>query len=333
MTRHFLWCRAWPWHLPAFPFARVELLEGKELEEALGALVLEWNAAHPGELEEARSEEERMSRRRDAGTPSLPTQWARTGTRKRRDLRASPTFREVAILAGWIRRPHGVVMHRGNGDEILQTSPVYFHATDDEDVATGILEALCQRIPTFRAGGPFGSGEAILRYGAVSTNHMDRTRRVLVQRSLDEFQGRRMPAWALAVVQEALEIEGILTSQPGAEDTAEENSETRSATSAPTRTVAEGNARSTLDPAATAMGLLLRYAREGEFPSIRQLASEVGVSHTTLSRNAQFKAAWSMLKQHEAGRGEERIRRGKKDPDTGEIIAPVFDDQDGEESD
>ncbi|MEQ1893436.1 MAG: hypothetical protein ABL998_12890 [Planctomycetota bacterium] len=67
-----------------------------------------------------------------------------------------------------------------------------------------------------------------------------------------------------------------------------------------------------------AVALLLKANQKGEFPSIRQVAAQVGLSHTTLGRNKQFRAVWDGLSGAQA---TGRVHRGERDKETGEIVA------------
>jgi hypothetical protein len=81
--------------------------------------------------------------------------------------------------------------------------------------------------------------------------------------------------------------------------------------------------KASLNKAAQAMGLLVGLANGGQVPTLRQLARQVGVNHSTLSRNDEFMRVWKRLREQFEPSG--RVRRGERDRDTGEITAP--DDQ------
>lgn len=215
-TRQYLWCRAWPWFLPAFPFEEVELLEGEPLKTALAMLAANWLRDHPELAVERREQGGRFAAQIAASSMTLPG----APDSPRQGARRAPTtsaFEKVAVLAGWAKRPWGLVIQRvGTGEAIYPRACEFFHQTDVQDVADAILEALRTQRPCV-PGKSFGSVDALLRYGKISAESLSVAERALATRAIERLvRGRDLHQdWARAIAHEAVQLELLVRDELG----------------------------------------------------------------------------------------------------------------------
>jgi hypothetical protein len=214
MTTFYLWCQAWPWFLPSFPFFKqLEDLEGSALNQALELLAREWDRENPGKHTEERDAQKRRRIAQERGLAPSPGPMRARPTPRRNEKPRPPTFREVAPLAGWTVAPHGIV-----AGDVLRDGPrpsrrVYCYTTDDAELADGVLESLRRRVPVLASGASFGSTRPLLRFGRDSSAEMGKAQHVEVARAFEDFAESVDGGlgWALPVAEEARRIESILT--------------------------------------------------------------------------------------------------------------------------
>jgi hypothetical protein len=214
MATHLIWCRAWPWYLPTFPFDKFDDLDGTPLVLALRALAAEWDKEHHDRVAEHREKKRRAQIARENGSMSTGS-WTRRPPRKPVDVVSPGTFDEVMLLADWVVRPHGIVKPRPPLDVLQPTERVFIYTGENGARTSAVVAALRERAPGLQPSMEgLGSGHAILRYGVTSTSDMDALNRVLVARAYQDFMEGKMPleSWARPVVEEAARIDQLLIS-------------------------------------------------------------------------------------------------------------------------
>lgn len=188
MSKFYIWCRAWPWYTPGFPFEKVETLSGVELTQALDQLALEWHAKHPGVMDNHRKKMATLDRLQTRGTGAINYDSGQRAALKQ-NTELAPDFREVAALAGWVRgHPMVVADSTGPLGPYTPQGLLYFYATTRHDVAEVILEVLRERNPIRRAHPHLAMPEAIIRHGATDGSVLSPAQRVAIELRIADYR-------------------------------------------------------------------------------------------------------------------------------------------------
>ncbi len=218
MSKHYIWCRAWPLFLGPFPFEAVEVLEGDVLMGALNSLALDWSGENPGAVDKARAANESSRRSKANGVAKVsindPPRY------RPRDPNRPLEFSEVAEIAGWVSPPRGLVTVHEKYGIYYPSAVINIHVTEDGAVAAGIVEALRSQRPRLGTGhGPRGAASS-MRYGVLDSSSLDRTQRVVMARSFEELSPRMAEddGWIGDLSKEAAALERLVVDEAGVPD-------------------------------------------------------------------------------------------------------------------
>jgi hypothetical protein len=207
-------------------------LEGINLVTELAAFGMKWASDHAAEVAEALEADRSERRMREGARSTFPEGQQRARAPGGTSKPKPPSFEKIATIAGWALRPCGIVFDYPILDGLQPLPRTYFYATEDADLADGVLDALRQsgfRSPLgtgfgrgrrmFRGGLEGGFAE-VLRFGKVRTADLKQTARVLIARSFEDFSERRDPysQWVVPIANEATRIERLLVAEESEND-------------------------------------------------------------------------------------------------------------------